>query len=160
VLLVDHALIKDEAPLRPPADRPSIILLTSQERERLAGYRDAGFCGYLIKPLRRGSLTERALVAAGAQSDPERQPEDGRIGAAAAPGARVLLVEDNPVNALLARALLTREGCEVDHARAGEEALAAVKVGTYDMILMDMRMPGLSGEQTAQLLRARGVRTP
>lgn len=160
VLLVDHALVKQGKPLQPPADRPSIILLTSQERERLAGYRDAGFCGYLIKPLRRGSLTERVLIAAGAPADPVPQPEDERIAAAAAPGARILLVEDNPVNALLARALLAREGCEVDHARAGEEALAAVKVGTYDMILMDMRMPGLSGEQTAQLLRARGVHTP
>jgi CheY-like chemotaxis protein len=160
VLLVDHALSAKDRPLHPPADRPSIILLTSQERERLAGYRDAGFCGYLIKPLRRGSLTERVLIAAGAEVDPVAQPDDERIAAAAAPGARILLVEDNPVNALLARALLAREGCEVDHARAGEEALAAVKVGVYDMILMDMRMPGLSGEQTAQLLRARGVRTP
>ena len=61
---------------------------------------------------------------------------------------------------MLARALLAREGCEVDHARAGEEALAAVKVGVYDLILMDMRMPGLSGEQTARRLRSSGVTTP
>ncbi|HKR88381.1 MAG TPA: response regulator, partial [Phenylobacterium sp.] len=144
----------------PPAQRPSIILLTSQERDRLDGYRDAGFLGYLIKPLRRASLAERVQIAAGAQSDRAGAPDDERIAIAAAPGARVLLVEDNPVNALLARALLTREGCEVDHARAGEEALAAVKVGAYDIILMDMRMPGLSGEQTARLLRAQGVATP
>ena len=160
VLLIDHALEVAGGSLRPPADHPSIILLTSQERDRLAGYREAGFCGYLIKPLRRGSLTERVLIAAGVQADPVAEPEDERIAVAAAPGARVLLVEDNPVNALLARALLAREGCEVDHARAGEEALAAVKVGTYDIILMDMRMPGLSGEQTARLLRANGIQTP
>ena len=159
VVLVDHALAGDGS-LQPPAGRPSIILLTSQERDRLAGYREAGFCGYLIKPLRRGSLAERIMIASGAQADPVAEPEDERIAAAAAPGARVLLVEDNPVNALLARALLAREGCEVDHARAGEEALAAVKVGVYDIILMDMRMPGLSGEQTARMLRASGVHTP
>ena len=64
------------------------------------------------------------------------------------------------MNALLARTLLEREGCDVDHARAGEEALAAVQVGAYDLILMDVRMPGLSGEQTARRLRAEGIETP
>jgi len=72
----------------------------------------------------------------------------------------VLLVEDNPINALLARALLTREGCEIDHAGSGEEAIAAVKVGAYDLILMDMRMPGLTGVETARELRVLGVETP
>lgn len=156
VLLIDHALNAGAA----PADRPAIVLLSTQERERVGPYRAVGFAGYLIKPLRRASLVERVLVAGGTQHTAASEPEDERIVEAAAPGARVLLVEDNPVNALLARALLNREGCEVDHARAGEEALAAVKVGTYDIILMDMRMPGLSGEQTARLLRARGVHTP
>jgi CheY-like chemotaxis protein len=156
VLLVDQPSSEAQA----PAGRPTIVLLSSQQRERVEAYRAAGFAGYLIKPLRRTSLIERVLVAGGAGRVAATEPEDERIVAAAAPGARVLLVEDNPVNALLAKALLGREGCEVDHARAGEEALAAVKVGTYDIILMDMRMPGLSGEQTARLLRAGGVRTP
>lgn len=123
-------------------------------------YRRAGFAGYLIKPLRRASLAERVLVAAGAEQAPAAAVEDERIAAAAAPGKKVLLVEDNPINALLARALLTREGCEVDHASGGEEAVAAVKVGAYDLILMDMRMPGLTGEQTARALRSLGVATP
>jgi CheY-like chemotaxis protein len=72
----------------------------------------------------------------------------------------VLLVEDNPINAMLARALLTREGCSVDHAASGEEAIAAAKVGAYDLVLMDMRMPGLSGEEAARALRALGVTAP
>ena len=75
-------------------------------------------------------------------------------------GARILLVEDNPINALLARALLAREGCEVEHAVGGEEAMAACDVGTFDLILMDMRMPGLSGEETARRLRAERIATP
>ena len=83
----------------------------------------------------------------------------GDHGAAAA-GRRILLVEDNPINALLARALLAREGCSIDHANRGDEAIAAVKVGSYDLILLDMRMPGLSGEETARALRAAGIDTP
>ncbi|WP_374469371.1 response regulator [Phenylobacterium sp.] len=160
VLLLDHALAVEGGIVRKGDKRPSIILLAPEERDRMERYKRAGFAGYLIKPLRRASLAERVLIAAGASAETDVAPEDERIAAAAAPGARVLLVEDNPINALLAKALLTREGCEVDHANDGGEAIAAVKVAAYDLILMDMRMPGLSGEDTARALRAEGLRTP
>ncbi|MFZ5721546.1 MAG: response regulator [Pseudomonadota bacterium] len=161
VVLVDASLAGENGTLKPPLQRPAIVLLAPDERDRIPRYRRAGFAGYLIKPLRRASVAERVLIAAGEAAD-AAQPaqEDERIAAAAAPGARVLLVEDNPINALLARALLGREGCEVEHAVGGEEALAAAEVGAFDLILMDMRMPGLSGEETARRLRATGVKTP
>ncbi|WP_293906577.1 response regulator [Phenylobacterium sp.] len=161
VILVDASLAGGGGSLRPPLQRPAIILLAPDERAAIARYRRAGFTGYLIKPLRRASVAERVLIAAGAVATAAPPPrEDERIAAAAAPGARILLVEDNPINALLARALLSREGCEVEHAVGGEEALAACEVGQYDLILMDMRMPGLSGEATARRLRAVRVETP
>ena len=69
-------------------------------------------------------------------------------------------MEDNAINALLARTLLTREGCVVDVAGGGQEALAALAVGAYDLVLMDMRMPDLSGVETTRRLRAVGDRTP
>jgi len=160
VILADHALATGTRLLRRPAERRVIILLAPEERALIGRYRRAGFAGYLIKPLRRASLAERVLVAAGAEQATSAPTEDERIATAAAPGKRVLLVEDNPINALLARALLTREGCEIDHANGGDEAIAAVKVGAYDLILMDMRMPGLTGVETARLLRGLGVETP
>jgi PleD family two-component response regulator len=52
-------------------------------------------------------------------------PEDDRIAGAVAQGVRVLLAEDNPINALLARTLLEREGCKVDRVADGEQAVAA-----------------------------------
>ena len=161
VVLVDASLAADGGALRPPLQRPAIVLLAPDERDRIARYRRAGFTGYLIKPLRRASVAERVLIAAGAATAAGQAPrDDERIATAAAPGARILLVEDNPLNALLARALLSREGCEVEHAVGGEEAMAACEVGVFDLILMDMRMPGLSGEETARRLRANGVQTP
>ncbi|HZZ69645.1 MAG TPA: response regulator [Phenylobacterium sp.] len=160
VVLVDHALAAGSRLIRRPPERRAIILLAPEDRALIGRYRRSGFAGYLIKPLRRASLAERVLVAAGAEQAAEGGPEDERIATAAAPGKRVLLVEDNPINALLARALLTREGCEIDHAGGGEEAIAAVKVGAYDLILMDMRMPGLSGVETTRALRRLGVETP
>lgn len=161
VILVDASLAAANGALRPPLQRHAIVLLAADERERLARYRRAGFAGYLIKPLRRASLAERVLIAAGAAADPSQPAQvDERVATAAAPGARILLVEDNPINALLAKALLNREGCEVEHAVGGAEALAAAEVGVFDLILMDMRMPGLSGEETARRMRASGIKTP
>jgi CheY-like chemotaxis protein len=160
VVLLDHRLASARRAMRPPAERRAIVLLAPEERSRIARYRELGFAGYLIKPLRRASLAERVLAAHGAATNPQNGGEDERIAHAAAPGARVLLVEDNPINAMLARTLLTREGCAVDHARGGEEAVAAVRVGRYDLILMDMRMPGVSGVQATGRLRAAGVTTP
>ena len=160
VVLLDHRLAVGRRGLRAPPDRPAIILLAPEERGRIARYREAGFAGYLIKPLRRASLCERVLAASGVEASQGPTADDERIAHAAAPGARVLLVEDNPINAMLARTLLTREGCAVDHARGGEEAAAALKVGRYDLILMDMRMPGISGPEATRRLRAAGVTTP
>ncbi|MBN9481128.1 MAG: response regulator [Bordetella sp.] len=126
--------------------------------------RAAGFCGYLIKPLRRASLAERALAAAaprlGLPSPPVRPGEDDRVAQAAFRGVRVLLVEDNPVGALLARTLLRREGCVVQTAADGQEALDALRAARFDLVFMDMRMPRLDGPGAARALRARGDRTP
>jgi CheY-like chemotaxis protein len=160
VLLVDAVLASPTGALKPPLQRPAIVLLAPDERDRIPRYRRAGFTGYLIKPLRRASLAERVRVAAGELAAAVGPREDERIAMAAAPGSRVLLVEDNPINALLARTLLAREGCAVEHVASGGEALRAADVGAFDLILMDMRMPGLSGEETARALRALGVAAP
>jgi CheY-like chemotaxis protein len=160
VLLVDHALATGSRLVRRPPERRAIILLAPEDRALIGRYRRSGFAGYLIKPLRRASLAERVLVAAGAEQASGSAAEDERIATAAAPGKRVLLVEDNPINALLARALLTREGCAIDHAVSGDEAIAAVQIGAYDLILMDMRMPGRNGVETTRELRRLGVETP
>lgn len=160
VILADHALAGGSQLLPRPLERAVIVLLAPDQRGRIGAYRRAGFAGYLIKPLRRESLADRVLIAAGAGQTAPRAPLDERAATAAASGKRVLLVEDNPINALLARALLSREGCIVDHAAGGAEAIAAVRVGEYDLILMDMRMPGMSGVETAMALRREGVATP
>jgi CheY-like chemotaxis protein/anti-sigma regulatory factor (Ser/Thr protein kinase) len=161
VILIDHALLAGRRAPRPPAGRQAIVLLRPDERDRIEPCRAAGFAGYLIKPLRRASLAARVLAALNEGPATEAAaPEDERIAPAAAPGARVLLAEDNPINALLARTLLEREGAVVDRAASGEETLAALEAGAYDLILMDVRMPGLSGLEATRRLRARGVTTP
>ena len=159
--LVDFGVGSGRRP-RPLAGRSSIVLLGAEMRARIPALRKSGFEGYLIKPLRRASLATRLLAVAGGQSGgPAAAPfDDERARLAAAPGSRVLLAEDNPINAMLARALLEREGCTVDQARTGPEAVEAAKAGGYDLILLDLRMPGMGGVEAAKAMRRAGVSSP
>jgi CheY-like chemotaxis protein/anti-sigma regulatory factor (Ser/Thr protein kinase) len=161
VVLIDHALVR-KGRVVAPKGRPAVILLRPEERAQAARYREAGISGYLIKPLRPASLAARVLAAEGAAL-PEA-PLDERIATPlsepVAAGVRVLLAEDNPINAMLARTLLVREGCEVDHVASGDAALEALAGGSYALVLMDVRMPGMGGIEATRALRARGVSAP
>jgi CheY-like chemotaxis protein len=68
----------------------------------------------------------------------------------------VLLAEDNPINALLARTLLTRAGCVVTSAQDGAEAITAASAASFDLILLDIRMPRIDGLEAAARIRAGG----
>lgn len=157
VVLIDHALARGPAIVRPLKRCACLILVAPEQRTVIARYRAAGFAGYLVKPLRAESLAERVLAALGYTA--AESPRDERAATEIAPGARVLLVEDNPVNALLARKLLEREGCHVEWVTSGEAALGAAPAG-HDLILMDRRLPGLDGLQATRALRQSGVATP
>ena len=157
VVLVDYAL---GGRRRPPADRPSIVLLTPEQRGRIPALRRAGFSGYLIKPLRRASLATRVLAVGAAGRQAQAPAEDERARTASGAGARVLLAEDNPINAMLARALLEREGCIVDRVQTGPEAVAAATGQSYDLVLLDLRMPGLGGMEAARVMRRLGMVAP
>jgi CheY-like chemotaxis protein len=167
VVLIDHAArAAGSGMVARPAKGRGVILLKPSERDLIARYKGAGFHGYLIKPLRRASVAERVLAAAGTKAPmqpglpPPPPPEDDRVAMTRFSGTRVLLVEDNPVGALLAATLLRREGCAVETAASGHEALDAMKRARYDLVFMDMRMPGMDGPSAARAIRARGDQTP
>lgn len=74
-------------------------------------------------------------------------------------GARVLVVEDNPVNQQLARSQLGRLGVDVTVVERGEDGLELLTTsppGTFDVVLMDQQLPGWSGTETTQRIRQSG----
>jgi two-component system cell cycle response regulator DivK len=68
--------------------------------------------------------------------------------------AKILLVEDNEMNRDMLKRRLVKRGFEVDIAIDGPEGLAAAQTGDHDLILMDMSLPGLTGWEATQQLKA------
>ncbi len=67
---------------------------------------------------------------------------------------RVLLIEDNEANRLLATFLLEKMGCTVTHAPNGASGLAAACTATHDLVVLDIQMPEMDGYEVASRLRA------
>jgi CheY-like chemotaxis protein len=144
-----------------PGNVLGIIVLDTAAKADFGQFRDAGFDAYLVRPVRPQSLLTHMGVRTG-QSDqpsPLERPERAfrlRIGSGA---PRVLLAEDNDINALLARRILEKAGCDVQLCVNGRDAVDAMKRvldgrgPAFDVVLMDAHMPVLDGLEATRLIK-------
>jgi CheY-like chemotaxis protein len=170
-VLLDHAIGAVEVEALAEAARPfaaqRIVMMTPASRQELQrAATSSALTGYLVKPLRAASLAARlttpAEIAApdlAAEALVEPADSSGPVPCATNRGLSVLVAEDNEINALLMRSLLTRLGHQAVITTNGAEALeswlSAKSAGApYDLVLMDIQMPALDGIETTKRIRA------
>ncbi len=138
-----------------PRDQVALVVTVPHhgrsEMEALAALAEA----VLVKPVKRGRLLEALYGICGlstvmAQAGPSSAPTAKSTGRA----WRILLVEDNRINQQVAARLLQKAGFQSQTVSNGLEAIEAVAVEHFDLILMDCQMPEMDGFEATQLIRA------
>ena len=140
----------------PALARTRMLLLTTLAPEGAGMWEQAravGFGACLNKPVRRAELLRQ--VAAVAEGSAQAVRVAGQTDDTPLPtfGARVLVVEDQPVNSMLAVAMLQALGCRADVAQDGRAGVEAALAGGYDLVLMDCHMPEMDGFEATRAIR-------
>ncbi|WP_187969341.1 PAS domain-containing hybrid sensor histidine kinase/response regulator [Aquibium microcysteis] len=149
--------------LRAACRRPfqSVILIAPTDRGRLFQFRNAGYPSFLARPV-RGATMMRILTDG--RLELSQSPVVHRLGLKrqqsrrpAPRGLKILIAEDNEINALLARSVLEKMGHRVEHVPDGRSAVEAVKAAKIeerpDLVLMDLHMPVMDGLDAIALIR-------
>jgi len=114
--------------------------------------RSSGYSGYLNKPIVLSHLANEigAVIPAKYKIDKDLNKFPT---SSAASSLKILLVEDNLINEKVAKMSLARMGHKVEVAREGRTGLAKYRVDTFDLILLDIKMPGMDGFEVAKEIR-------
>ena len=126
-----------------------LVLLSSvSSPDDVRSAHDAGFDRFVAKPIRKSELRQALLGVTSARAE----------GAATLIhlNRRVLVVEDNRVNQEVIGQMLRRLGCEVQVASSATEGLRALCERSFDLVLMDIQMPGMDGIEALQWFRRGG----
>ena len=141
--------------------RAVILMLTSdRQAEDAKRSRELGVVASLVKPVRQEELYQSIVSALGLQAG---GAVERRVVGVAANASRngngralnILVVEDNAINQVLAMRLLEKRGHSVSVAGSGLEALKATQIKNFDLVLMDVQMPGMDGFEAAAIIRQR-----
>ncbi|MBK1649419.1 PAS domain-containing hybrid sensor histidine kinase/response regulator [Rhabdochromatium marinum] len=142
---------------------PVILLATGSEQSQLLNQAPATALPRLLtKPVTHSALFD-AMASLG--SDTSQQATMTQASTLSGPipslrGKRILLAEDNRINQLVAKDLLTQIGCQVSITHNGREAVDLVSAQRFDGVLMDLQMPVMDGFSAAEMIRAQHPQLP
>ncbi len=133
---------------------PPVMLMTAFGREaEVQRAEELGIRAFLLKPVKMAALHRVILEAFGlAPVESGEKAADADRGGFS--GVHALLVEDNLVNQQVAREVLESGGMSVTIAASGEEALETLRQASFDVIFMDVQLPGMDGVETTRRIRA------
>lgn len=138
----------------------SLILVTSiPRRGDAAKLQDAGFAGYLTKPVRQKALQDAICTVLGMRRQPQN-PEAPLVTVhtvaenRSRARMRVLVADDNSVNQRVVMRVLDKAGFACDVVGNGSEAVKALESIPYDAVLMDCQMPIMDGYEATRQIRA------
>ncbi|MDR1546142.1 MAG: response regulator [Deltaproteobacteria bacterium] len=153
-------LFKQEGVLK---ESSVVIMVTAYDRDEvLSRARELGVRKVLTKPISESFLHETLVElfsqpkAAAKAPKRKRLVEADREMVKSIQGAKILLVEDNEINQLVAGRIMTNAGLSVDVAPDGSRAVEMVQAGDYDLVLMDIQMPVMDGLTAARTIRGLG----
>tara|TARA_R110000868_G_scaffold13894_10_gene64896 strand:- start:139049 stop:142414 length:3366 start_codon:yes stop_codon:yes gene_type:complete len=143
---------------QPDAGSTGHSLVICDTEDQAAAFSGRGICA-MVKPLRRDDLLQvLKQMHAGERPSLDRLPSQA-AGHQTFPGVRVLVVDDSEVNREVAGEALGRLGVVVSLAEDGLQAIEALQVSTFDLVLMDGSMPVLDGFEASRRIRAEDVET-
>lgn len=162
VALIDHQMpgmngieLASEIRNDPEISGTHLVLLTSsQEYGSLRASREIGVNAYLTKPVRSSALYRciNTMIGSAIAASPSTTSYSETSKDSSALGT-ILIAEDNLVNQKVAKGMLTRMGFDVDLAANGSEAVEATTARSYDIILMEVQMPGMDGCEATRIIR-------
>jgi signal transduction histidine kinase/DNA-binding response OmpR family regulator len=139
-------------------DTTLVMLSSLGLRGDSAAMKEIGFAAYLTKPVRSSQLYDclATVTKQKQKSDPKRLSSIVTKHALAENKKRklrLLIVEDNIVNQKVALKYIEKFGCRADVAANGQEAVEALQIAPYDLVLMDIQMPKMDGYKATMQIR-------
>jgi len=135
------------------------LLVDPDKKDQIIENKPAGVNGWMVKPVRWTTLIRQITGLAKPVIETASQTTD-TTDAPVLEGLHVMVAEDDPVNALIARRTLERLGASVTPVDTGSLAMQTLEGGHFDAAILDQRMPGMDGKNVAELARLAGVDIP